>query len=113
MDTIAAILIGTGVIIGSIMASYGFQRKHIPKGLALLHGIFVGLGIILLLIFALSTSEQHKHWDSIVIFLVAASGGIYLFIRDLKKHNFKLWVLLVHASVGLFGIIWITIHLLE
>ena len=113
MDITAAILIGIGVIIGSIMASYGFQKKHIPKGLAITHGIFVGLGIILLLIYAFTTDSHHKHWDSIIIFLIAAIGGIYLFIRDLKKHHFKLWILVLHASLGLFGIIWITIHLLH
>lgn len=113
MDIIAAILIGIGVIIGSVMASYRFQKKHIPKGLAIFHGIFVSLGIILLLIYALTTDSHHKHWDSIIIFLIAATGGIYLFIRDLKKHFFRLWILLVHATIGFFGIIWITIHLLN
>ncbi len=113
MDIIAAILIGIGVIIGSVMASYGFQKKHIPKGLAIGHGIFVSLGIIVLLIYALTTDSHHKHWDSIIIFLIAATGGIYLFIRDLKKHYFRLWILLIHATIGFFGIIWITIHLLN
>lgn len=113
MDAAAAILIGIGVIIGSVMASYGFQKKHIPKGLAIAHGIFVGLGLILLVIYALTTDSHHKHWDSIIIFLIAATGGIYLFIRDLKKHYFRLWILLVHASIGFFGIIWISIHLLQ
>jgi hypothetical protein len=112
METAAAISIGIGVIIGSIMASYGFQKKHIPKGLAVLHGIFIGLGFILLLIFAFTTTKQHKHWDSIIILLIAASGGIYLFINDLKKHFFKIWIMVVHASVGLFGIIWIISHLI-
>ncbi len=113
MDVVAAILIGIGVIIGAIMASYGFQKKHIPKGLAIGHGVFVGLGLLLLLIYALTTHSHHKHWDSIIIFLIAASGGIYLFMQDLKKHYFKLWILLAHASIGMFGIIWITIHLLN
>lgn len=113
MDIIAALLIGTGVLIGVVMASYGFQRKHIPKGLAFAHGIFVGLGLILLLVYALTTHSHHKHWDSIIIFFIAATGGIYLFIQDLKKHYFKLWMLMIHASIGLFGIVWITIHLFE
>ena len=113
MDAAAAILIGMGVIIGSVMASYGFQKKHIPKGLAIAHGAFVGIGLIVLVIYALTTPAQHKHWDSIIIFTIAASGGIYLFIRDLKKHYFKRWILVVHASIGFLGLVWITIHLLE
>jgi peptidoglycan/LPS O-acetylase OafA/YrhL len=113
MDTIAAILIGIGVLIGGIMAFYGFQNKHIPKGLAIWHGIFVALGIILLVIYALTTDSHHKHWDNIIVFLIAAAGGIYLLIRDLKKRFFKMWILVMHASIGLFGIIYLIIHLLE
>ncbi len=113
MDIIAAILIGIGVIVGAVMASYGFQKKHIPKGLAILHGMFVGIGVIILLIYALTTQSHHKHWDSIIIFFIAASGGIYLFMQDIKKHYFKMYILIVHASIGLFGMIWITIHLIS
>jgi hypothetical protein len=113
MDKIAAILIGIGVIIGGIMAFYGFQKKHIPKGLAFGHGIFVALGIILLVIYALTTESHNKHWDNIIVFLIAAAGGTYLFFRDLKKHFFEIWILVMHASIGLFGFIWLIIHFLE
>ena len=113
MATVAAILIGIGILIGVIMATYGFQKQQIPKGLAILHGIAVGSGIILLLIYALTTSSHHKHWDSLIIFGLTAVVGIYLLIRDLKKRFFKPWILILHATMGLGGIAWITIHLLE
>lgn len=113
MATIAAILIGIGVLIGSVMATFGFQKQQIPKGLAVLHGIAVGSGMILLLIYALTTSSHHKHWDSLIIFGITAVVGIYLLIKDLKKRCFKTWVLILHALLGLGGIAWITIHLLE
>ncbi|MFW6371616.1 MAG: hypothetical protein ACOC10_10485 [Bacteroidota bacterium] len=90
MDIIAAVFIGIGGVIGALMASYGFQKKHIPKGLVFAQGAFLGLGIILLNIDALATQSNHKHWDSIIIFIGAAAGGIYLLMQDLKKHYFKL-----------------------
>ena len=113
MDVLAAIFIGLGVIVGAIMATYGFQKQHIPKGLAMIHGALVSIGIILLLIYALTTSSHHKHWDSLIIFTVAALGGIYLLERDLRKRELPIWVLIIHAALGLGGIAWITIHLLK
>lgn len=111
MDIAGAILIAVGIIIGGVMSRYGLQKKHIPKGLTISHGIFVVLGLICLLIYAFTTSGHHKHWESIIIFTVAAMGGIYLLDQDLRKHKFPIWVLAVHAVIGLGGLIWLTIHL--
>ena len=84
MDVAAAILIACGVVVGGLMATWGLKGEHIPKGLAILHGIFVASGLILLLIYALTTDSHHRHWDSITIFIVAATGGFYMLTRDLR-----------------------------
>ena len=112
MDVAAAILIACGVVVGGLMATWGLKGEHIPKGLAILHGIFVASGLILLLIYALTTDSHHRHWDSITIFIVAATGGFYMLTRDLRMKGIPPWLLIVHALLGLGGLAWITIHLL-
>lgn len=113
MDVAAAILIGCGIIVGGVMATRGLKGEHIPKGLAILHGIFVASGLILLLIYALTTESHHRHWDSVAIFIVAATGGFYMLTRDLRMKGIPPWLLIVHALLGLGGFVWLMIHLLN
>ncbi|MGY5849673.1 hypothetical protein [Salegentibacter sp. F14] len=109
----AIILITLAVFLGAYLLTYVLQEKHPPKSIVLAHGTFAVLGILLILIYALTTKEPHKHWDSFVIFSVAAIVGIYMFSRDLRHKNVPKWVAILHGSIGLFGFIWILIHVLH
>jgi TctA family transporter len=111
---IAAItLITFAVILGSYLLKRILQKKHPPKAIVFAHGACAVLGIILILIYALTTDEHHKHWDSFVIFSIAAIVGIYLFSRDIRHKNVPKWLAILHGSVGLFGIVWILTHVLH
>lgn len=109
----AIILISLAVFLGGYLLSYVLQGKHPPKAIVFAHGGAAITGILIILIFALTTEQHHKHWDSFVIFSVAAVVGLYLFSRDIRHKNVPKWVAVVHGSVGLFGIIWILIHVLH
>ena len=109
----AIILIGLAVFLGAYLLTYVMQGKHAPKTIVLAHGTCAVLGILLILIYALTTKDHHKHWDSLVIFSIAAIIGIYLFSRDIRHKNVPKWVATVHAGIGLFGFIWILIHVLH
>lgn len=109
----AIILISLAVFLGGYLLSYVLQGKHPPKAIVFAHGGVAITGILIILIFALTTEQDHKHWDSFVIFSVAAVVGLYLFSRDIRHKNVPKWVAVVHGSVGLFGIIWILIHVLH
>jgi FtsH-binding integral membrane protein len=109
----AVILIAIAVFLGGYLLSYVLQQKIPPKGIAIAHGTTAILGIIVLLIYALTTEEHHKHWDSLVIFTIAATVGLYLFSRDLKHKGIPKWLAVVHGSVGLGGLAWILIHILH
>lgn len=111
---IAAIISLTlAVFLGAYLLTYVLQNKHPPKAIAIAHGTFAVLGILIILIYALTTEEHHKHWDSFVIFSTAAIVGTYLFSRDIRHKNVPKWVAIVHAGIGLFGFIWILTHVLH
>lgn len=109
----AIILFTLAVFLGAYLLTYVLQGKHPPKAIVFAHGTFAVLGIVILLIFALTTEQHHKHWDSFTIFSVAAIGGLYLFSRDIRHKNVPKWVAIIHAGLGLFGFIWILTHVLK
>ncbi len=106
----AIVLISLAVILGGYLLSFVLQARNPPKGIVIAHGTLAALGIIILLIYALTTDEPHKHWDSIIIFVLAATGGIYLVSRDIRHKDVPKWVAIVHGAIGLTGLIWILTH---
>lgn len=109
----AVILIGIAVFLGAYMISYVLENKTLPKAVALWHGGGAILGILVLLTYALTTEEHHKHWDSVIIFSLAGAIGIYLFSRDILHKKVPKWMAVFHGAVGLGGLAWILIHLLH
>lgn len=111
---IAAILCITfAVFLGAYLLTYVLQGKHPPKAIVFAYGTFAILGVLLILIFALTTEKHHKHWDSFTIFTIAAVIGIYLFSRDIRHKDVPKWVAILHGGIGLFGFIWILTHVLH
>lgn len=108
----AIILIALAVFLGAYLLTYVLKGKHPPKAIVFAHGTCAVLGVLLILIYALTTEEHHKHWDSFVIFSIAAVIGIYLFSRDIRHKGVPKWVAILHGSIGLFGFVWILIHVL-
>ena len=109
----AVVLIAIAVFLGGYLLTYVLDHKIPPKAIVFAHGTAAILGILVLLTFALTTQRHHKHWDSFVIFSIAALAGFYMFSRDLRHKNVPKWLAVVHGSVGLGGLAWILIHILH
>lgn len=107
----AVVLISLAVILGLYIIKFVLNKKTPPKGIAIIHGTLAALGIILLLIYALTTDSHHKHWDSVTIFIIAAIGGIYLFSKDIRHMKVPKWVAVIHGAIGLTGLGWILYHI--
>jgi uncharacterized membrane protein len=110
MLVIAIILISIAVLLGAYLLSFVLKDKNPPKAIAIAHGICAVLGIFVLLTYALTTQEHHKHWDSLIIFSIAAVIGLYLFSRDIRHKDVPKSVAIVHATIALSGFVWILIH---
>lgn len=107
----AVVLISLAVILGIYLISFVLKKKKPPKGVAIIHGTLAALGILVLLIYAFTTSSHHKHWDSLIIFIIAAIVGIYLFSKDIRHLQIPKWIAVVHGVIGLTGLGWILYHI--
>lgn len=100
----ALVLFAIAALGGVAMAVIRFRgAERPPTGLALVHGAFAAAGIIVLIVAMLSASNPAQARTALVLFIVAALGGFYLFAQHLQKRALPIPVILVHALIAVIG----------
>ena len=100
----ALVLFGIAALGGVAMAVIRFRgAERPPTGFALLHGAFAAAGIIVLIVAMLSTPNPAQARTALVLFIVAALGGFYLFAQHVQKRALPIPVILVHALIAVIG----------
>lgn len=93
-------LFALAAVMGLIVAISIFNKKpETPKAAVYLHG---GLGATALVFLILYTVDHPDHYPivSLILFVVAALGGFYLFFNDLKKKPGPMTVVVIHALIA-------------
>ncbi len=86
---------------GSYLLTYILMEKNTPKGIAIIHGLAALTGLILLIIYSI---YYESYWTSVVIFLLAFIGGLYIFSRDLLGKKIPKFLALGHGTIALIAI---------
>lgn len=109
MLTWAAILFAIAALGGATLATLHFRgRTPLPTPLALLHGLLAASGLVLLIAAALTQPAfGGLGLAALVIFVLAALGGFYLFAHQLRGKPLPSPVVLIHggAAVLAFGLL--------
>ena len=100
-------LFALGAVLGMYLLSFVIGKKETPKFVAVIHGVFVAAALILLMVF---NSKNPGLLDSIILFVIAALGGIVLFIRDITGKSLPRWLALLHAVVAVGGFVVLLAH---
>ncbi|MGI9025749.1 MAG: hypothetical protein ACR2GP_09220 [Burkholderiaceae bacterium] len=92
---------------GLAMAGIRFgQNKNPPSWLAMLHGFLAGAAITLLLYAALTVGLPRMAVWALVLFLLAAAGGVFLNLGyQLKNLPLPKAVVMVHAVIAVIGFV--------
>lgn len=101
MPVYIAILFSLGALVGLTMAVTHFRGKVVPVGWGLLHGAFVGGGLIMLLVLLLGAEDPGRGWVIFGLFLLAALGGAFLFYRQQRDEPWPNLVILAHGGLAL------------
>jgi peptidoglycan/LPS O-acetylase OafA/YrhL len=88
-------------ILGMLLLSYVLGDKKTPKGIALIHGPVAATGIILLLIYTFKQTPSPI--ESLILFVIAALGGIILFYRDIAGKSVPKWLAVAHGLIAVCG----------
>jgi glucose uptake protein GlcU len=101
MFNFAVILFALAAIIGLTMAVGHFRGKTPPKaGLAILHGLLAVTGVILLLLGIQEIGFGTAHTWALVLFVVAALGGLLLVYHHMKQRPLPNAVVVIHGLVA-------------
>ena len=97
-------------LLGIYLLFYVLQNKNTPKGIAFTHGPLAAAGLIILIIYALLYKPAPI--VSIIIFILAAMGGLILIYRDLTGKSLPKWMALGHGVAAIIAFIFLIIFAL-
>ncbi len=96
-----------GALIGMYLLSFVLQKKETPKIVSYVHGALVGTALVLLVCYAADTPGLT---EVVILFVIAASGGITMIVRDLKDKPLPRWLALAHGTIALTGFALLLIY---
>lgn len=79
-------------------------KKNASRAVVYSHGIAAAAALVLLVIYA-SQNPEHFPKASIILFVIAALGGFYMFFNDLGKKESPLAVAFIHGLLAIAGFV--------
>ncbi len=106
------ILFALAALGGATLLAIRIMERPIPTALAILHGLIAVAGVICLISYISSTSPAPAAAkQALVLFLIAAAGGLYLFTRQhVMKRPFPIPFGIVHGLIAASGFVVLLIH---
>ena len=104
--TIAIVLFAVAALGGLYMAVVRFRgAERPPTGIALLHGALAAAGLIALIVVVTGAGAPAAAKTALIVFIVAALGGFFLFTQHMSKKALPIPVMVVHALVAVIGFV--------
>jgi hypothetical protein len=108
MITAAIILFAIGAMVGIYLITFVIEKKETPKFWTFTHGIFVVSALCLLIFEMMKTGADLL--QIIILFCIAALGGIILLVRDFAKKPLPIWLALTHALIAVTAFAWLLVY---
>ncbi len=101
-----------GAVFGAIVLTAVLRDRPTPKPVVFIHGLFVATAVVLLG-FAYFT-EQHDKLLGVILglFVIAALGGLTLFMKDILHKPIPKWLALLHPLVAATALVLLILYVL-
>jgi multidrug transporter EmrE-like cation transporter len=99
---IIIVLFALTAVVGFIILKNWLTTAETSRTIVYLHGIFAAVALVLLAVYAFQ-NPTHYPMVSIILFVIGALIGFYMFAEDLKKRFSPTWLAIVHALFGVAG----------
>jgi hypothetical protein len=97
-------LFALAAVLGLTILINWLTNKEVSRGVVYSHGIAAAVALVLLVVYALQNPDNFPT-VSLVLFVIAALGGFYMFFNDLKKKNSPMGIAIVHALLAVGGFV--------
>jgi hypothetical protein len=98
-------------LLGMYLLTFVLQGKETPKGIVFTHGPMAVIGLVLLIIYAMKGGPSPT--ESLVLFILAAVGGLYMLSRDLTGKPIPKFLAVGHGLLAVAGFIFLLIFALS
>lgn len=105
MLTTAIVLFALAALLGLYLLSYVLRDKQPPKAIAFIHGPVATTGLVLLIIYSFYNASSP--WASIILFALAAMGGLMLFYKDLTGQKVPKALAIGHGLTAIVAFIFL------
>ena len=116
MLTGAIVLFLVGAIFGLIVLTQLLKGKPSPKPAVYVHGLLVATGLILVILVVTGgtpTGAAGGPTGALLVLVVAALGGLTLFILDQSKKSMPRPLLILHPTIAVIGVIMLIYFILS
>jgi tryptophan-rich sensory protein len=103
---------GVAAILGITILGRLLSAGATPKPVVYAHGIFAATGLVLLIVYIVNHAQRSPK-TSLILFILAALGGFYLFFRDMSKKKIPIGVAVVHALLAVIAFVILLITVLK
>ena len=103
---VALVLFGLAALGGLVLATQRLRGAPQPAlPVALVHGAAAAAGLVALIIAVIDGAVPPIARTALIVFLVAALGGFFLFAQHMQKKPLPIPVMIVHALVAVTGFV--------
>ncbi|MDX1837341.1 hypothetical protein DIZ81_05365 [Legionella taurinensis] len=110
MLVLAIIVFVLAALLGLYLASFILTNKNTPKGVALIHGGFALLGVLLLIGYSLMYDTPV--W-ALVFFVLATMGGVFMVYLDLTGKTIAKVLPLGHGLIAAVGLVLLILYVYQ
>jgi uncharacterized membrane protein HdeD (DUF308 family) len=100
----AIILFALAALLGIIILIKWLTKKDASKAVVYSHGIVAAIALVILVVYALQNKTNYPQ-VSLILFIVAALFGFYMFFRSLQNKMSPLTVAFIHALLAVGGFV--------
>lgn len=106
------LLIVLSAILGLTILVKWLTQKHASRAVVYSHGVAAAAAVMLLIVFAIQHPDNYPK-ASIILFVLGALGGIYMFVDDLRQKNSPMALAYIHALLAVGGLVTLLIFVFE
>ncbi len=101
---LAVAVFAIAAVLGISILVNWLTKKGASKGVIYGHGIFAAIGLVLLIVFAIQNPGNYPQL-ALIILVIAALGGFYMFFRELQNKMSPYSIAFIHALLAVAGFV--------